>query len=103
MDPLPKLQASIDQARPIIAGVVKGDYDLPTPCTDWNVRQLINHMLGDLVMYRDVGIKGEADPGPCSPETKSATTPGASFATTLEAPDSGDDVSRLVAFLGRQP
>jgi len=63
MDPLPKLQASIDQARPIIAVVVKGDYDLPTPCTDWNVRQLINHMLGDLVMYRDVGIKGEADPG----------------------------------------
>jgi uncharacterized protein (TIGR03086 family) len=62
MDTLTKLQAGIDQARPIIAAVSKEDYSLPTPCPDWNVGQLINHMLGALVMFRDVGNEGEADP-----------------------------------------
>lgn len=62
MDPLTRLQAAIDQARPIIAGIAVDDYSRPTPCADWNVRQLINHMIGALVMFRDVGTDGVADP-----------------------------------------
>ncbi len=30
----------------IIAGVKPDQLDLPTPCTDWNVRQLENHLVG---------------------------------------------------------
>jgi uncharacterized protein (TIGR03086 family) len=62
MDPITRLQAGVDQARPIIAAVAKEDFELPTPCPDWNVRQLINHMVGALVMFRDVAVNGEADP-----------------------------------------
>lgn len=62
MDPLTRLRAGVDQARPIISAITTDRYDLPTPCSEWNVRQLINHMIGGLVMFRDVGTAGEADP-----------------------------------------
>ncbi len=62
MDPITRLEAGVDQARPIIAAIAKEDFELPTPCPEWNVRQLINHMIGALVMFRDVAVDGEADP-----------------------------------------
>jgi uncharacterized protein (TIGR03086 family) len=62
MDSLTRLQAGIDQARPTIASVTSEHYQLPTPCTEWDVAQLVNHMLGALTMYRDVAVTGAADP-----------------------------------------
>lgn len=62
MDPLTRLQAGIEQARPIIAAISTSAYGQPTPCPDWTVEQLINHMIGALTMFRDVGIDGEVDP-----------------------------------------
>jgi len=62
MDPLTRLKAGIEQARPVIAAVATSDYGLPTPCPDWTVGQLINHMIGALTMFRDVGVEGSADP-----------------------------------------
>jgi uncharacterized protein (TIGR03086 family) len=62
MDPLARLQAAIAQAQPIVSGASPDDYHLPTPCTEWNVRQLINHMISALVMFRDVGLHGSVDP-----------------------------------------
>lgn len=62
MDPLTRLQAGIEQARPIIAAAATSDYGLPTPCPGWDVEQLIIHVIGALTMYRDVGINGEVDP-----------------------------------------
>jgi uncharacterized protein (TIGR03086 family) len=62
MDPLSRLGAAVGQARPIISAVSRDRYDEPTPCTDWSVGQLINHMIGGLTMFRDVGIDGQADP-----------------------------------------
>jgi uncharacterized protein (TIGR03086 family) len=61
-DVINRLQAGINQARPVIAGAGRAQYDGPTPCPDWDVRQLINHMIGALVMFRDVGADGVADP-----------------------------------------
>lgn len=61
MDPLTRLRVAIDQARPIVAAARTDDYTLPTPCSDWSVEQLINHMIGALVMFRDVGVDGQAD------------------------------------------
>ncbi len=62
MDPLTRLNAGVDQMRPVIAGVDPSQMSLPTPCSDWNVEQLTNHILGTLTMFRDVAINGEADP-----------------------------------------
>ncbi|KAA1415981.1 TIGR03086 family protein [Nocardioides humilatus] len=62
MDPITRLEASIAQARPVIAGAPLSSYGDPTPCTDWDVRGLINHMLGALTMFFDVATQGEVDP-----------------------------------------
>jgi uncharacterized protein (TIGR03086 family) len=62
MDSLTRLRAGIDQARPIIAATTPDDYARPTPCEAWTVRELINHMLGALTMFRDVAVQGVADP-----------------------------------------
>jgi uncharacterized protein (TIGR03086 family) len=62
VDPVTRLQAGIDQARPVIAATSPADYDKPTPCPEWTVRELLNHMLGALTMFRDVARDGYADP-----------------------------------------
>lgn len=63
MDPLARLKAGIDQAQEVIGKIEPGQYDLPTPCSEWSVGQVINHMIGALVMFGDVAAHGEADPG----------------------------------------
>lgn len=62
MDPLTRLRAGIDQAEAVISQIEPARYDEPTPCTEWNVGQLINHMIGALAMFRDVAAHGEVDP-----------------------------------------
>lgn len=63
MDPLTRLRAGVDQAAGVIGQIEPAQYGLPTPCAEWNVGQLINHMIGALAMFRDVAARGEADPG----------------------------------------
>jgi len=62
MDLLTRLEAGIALARPVIAGTDVRSHGNPTPCPDWDVRTLINHMLGALTMFRDVATDGSADP-----------------------------------------
>jgi uncharacterized protein (TIGR03086 family) len=33
-------------ANRLVGGIGGKQWDLPTPCTEWNVRQLVNHMAG---------------------------------------------------------
>lgn len=61
MDPLALLQASIDQTRIVVRGVAPDQLGASTPCPEWDVRALGNHLLGALVMFRDVAAKGAAD------------------------------------------
>jgi len=63
VDPITRLQASVDQTRLIVAATSVDQFGSSTPCPDWDVRALINHTLGALTMFRDVGSKGEADMG----------------------------------------
>ena len=44
-DPIELYQAAVDSLRPIIAAVRTDQMDLPTPCSEWNVRHIINHHL----------------------------------------------------------
>ena len=45
------MEASIAQTRPIVAAIEPDQYDLPTPCPEWDVRGLLNHLLGVFVMW----------------------------------------------------
>jgi uncharacterized protein (TIGR03086 family) len=47
----------------VVAGVTPADYGRPTPCTEWDVRALLNHVLGTLALGRDLlGDSPPADP-----------------------------------------
>jgi uncharacterized protein (TIGR03086 family) len=43
---LTPLVAALDGAARAVAAVSAGQWSLPTPCTDWTVRQLVNHVVG---------------------------------------------------------
>jgi uncharacterized protein (TIGR03086 family) len=60
MDPVDVLEQAIRQTRSIVANVSSDQYELPTPCSEWDVRALLNHLLGAVVMWRGLPT-GEAD------------------------------------------
>lgn len=38
-------QRAVDSSRPVLATVTVSQFDEPTPCASWRVRDLINHMV----------------------------------------------------------
>jgi len=45
MDTYDALQQAVTSTEKIVAGVKAGQLDEATPCTEWNVRQLLNHVV----------------------------------------------------------
>ena len=62
MDPITRLDASVQQAQSVVSHIPIDQYDRPTPCSEWDVGALINHMLQALVMFREAGENGKVDP-----------------------------------------
>ena len=50
MDPLVALSSARSEFERRLRQVQPGDWDRPTPCSDWNVRELVLHVLGGLAM-----------------------------------------------------
>ncbi len=48
---------AVEQSGIIVAGVKPDQLDLPTPCDEFDVRALSNHMIGGLLMF-DSGARG---------------------------------------------
>ena len=48
-DPLALLDRAISQTGAIVAGVRTDQAGLPTPCSEFDVRQLLNHMVYDVL------------------------------------------------------
>ena len=82
MEPLTRLQTAIDQAAAVMDNVQRDDYSRPTPCPEWTARDLMNHMVGALVMFRDVAANGSVDP------------------SILEADHLGDDAAAALRDVG---
>jgi uncharacterized protein (TIGR03086 family) len=47
--------------RATVAGVAAGDWDRPTPCSEWNATQVLQHAAGDQLGYA-AAITGEGGP-----------------------------------------
>ncbi|MGY1623822.1 TIGR03086 family metal-binding protein [Geodermatophilus sp. SYSU D00965] len=45
-DTLAPLATALDGTGQLVAAVTPDQWDAPTPCTDWTVRQLVNHLVG---------------------------------------------------------
>jgi uncharacterized protein (TIGR03086 family) len=44
MPTIDDLRTALSNAEKLLAGVRADQWDTPTPCTEWNVRALVNHM-----------------------------------------------------------
>ena len=77
MDQFSPAERSYAAAGQIVSGVRREQLDQPTPCTDWDVRTLVNHMvMGHL--YFAGALRGDA-PDPTSPPDFAADDPAGAF------------------------
>ncbi|SER05676.1 TIGR03086 family protein [Lentzea xinjiangensis] len=62
-----KLSVLLDRARdhalPVIAGIGDDDLTRPTPCADYDVRALLDHLLHVVVEFQKLAAKQDADFG----------------------------------------
>ena len=48
MDPYTALERAVSSTEHIVKGIRRKDLSAPTPCTEWTVKQLLNHLVGTL-------------------------------------------------------
>lgn len=51
MDPIDVFNRAIEQTGGIVSGVNRGQFGDPTPCTDWDVKTLLNHTISVVMMF----------------------------------------------------
>ena len=59
IDGVKPLERSYEQLAAVVAGLDAEQLDLPTCCPEWDVRALLNHVLGGALMYMGAN-EGEA-------------------------------------------
>ncbi len=57
-DIIEQLKSAIADVDPIVAGVGRDHYALPTPCAGFDVRALVGHLIGGMRGFADVGEGG---------------------------------------------
>ncbi|TML16036.1 MAG: TIGR03086 family protein, partial [Actinobacteria bacterium] len=62
MEPIDIFQQAVNQTGRIVAGVKPEQFTNATPCTDWDVRALLNHTIAAVQMF-DGAARGEAFDG----------------------------------------
>jgi uncharacterized protein (TIGR03086 family) len=60
MDPRPLHRRAVAQTETAVAAVSPSQLGLPTPCTEYDVRALLSHIIGGLTR---AALVGEGDPG----------------------------------------
>jgi uncharacterized protein (TIGR03086 family) len=61
MDALAQLARSLDQATTVLDGAAGADPATPTPCRDWTVRDLVDHMVFDTSQFTVAATEGRPD------------------------------------------
>src|SRR5438309_8048180 len=51
MELVDALEATFAHTHGVVAGVRPDQYDDPTPCTEWTVRDLLGHVIGVVAMF----------------------------------------------------
>jgi uncharacterized protein (TIGR03086 family) len=49
--PVDDLTAALAGTEQLVAGIGPDDWDLPTPCTEWSVRQVVNHLVSSNLLF----------------------------------------------------
>ena len=58
MEPTTHLERAVAQAKKIVAGVRDDQLSSSTPCTDWDVKALLGHLLGGALMFEAAAREG---------------------------------------------
>lgn len=69
VDVITLVSEGYDWTAPRVAAVRAADLGLPTPCAGWNLRHLLNHLLGALTLHLDAAQGKEVDESQTSPDT----------------------------------
>jgi uncharacterized protein (TIGR03086 family) len=59
--PLEQLASALDGAETIVAGIRPREWELPTPCPEWTVRGVVNHLVGSSRLFARI-LGGEELP-----------------------------------------
>jgi uncharacterized protein (TIGR03086 family) len=60
-DTIDRLQKSTGQTAKIVKEISPDQYQQATPCADWDVRAVVNHIIGAMTMMATVIDKGSVD------------------------------------------
>ena len=58
MDLLPTMEKVLDRAGEVVDNVDPSELGNPTPCTEWSVRDVINHIVGGATMFAECVEQG---------------------------------------------
>jgi len=53
MDDVATMQKVVAEANRVVSGITPEQLDLPTPCSEWDVRALLNHVTGGSDMFAE--------------------------------------------------
>jgi uncharacterized protein (TIGR03086 family) len=88
MTDIPEVVADCDRlsaaVQHLVDGVAPDQWTAATPCPDWNVRQLLNHVAAGNMIFAKLAT-GERAPGPITPEERAADWLGADPAEGFRA------------------
>lgn len=70
MDLIAALSKTFDHAHSVVGGVNPGHLNNPTPCSEWNVRQLLEHTIG---VVDNIGQAVSSGAPPTGPSTAALT------------------------------
>ncbi len=104
MDLVDQLDGAIEQARPIVHNVTPAQLESPTPCRDWDVRALLNHLIGIVKMTAARAADEEVDLSTLD-QDNIGDSPGAAYDRAAAAAVEGwrkRGTEGTVAFFGRE-
>ena len=77
-EPVTLLEQIYDHTERVLAEIGPDQYELPTPCTEWNVRELVNHVIGS-VHFMASAVAGDAPPAGDPPDFTASKQPAREF------------------------
>jgi uncharacterized protein (TIGR03086 family) len=112
MELLPAFEGAVASTAEIVKATPAGKLDASTPCSEWDVRALLNHVIGTLwlaeALFGDQTPRYPMAPGGLPPADLAGGDPASAYAeaaaAALAAAATGDALTRLhVTPLGEMP
>jgi len=112
MELFPAFENAVASTAEIVKATPAGKLDAPTPCTEWDVRTLLNHLIGTLWLaeglFADQVPRYPMAPGGLPAADLAGEDPAAAYAeaaaAALAAAATGDTLTRVhVTPLGEMP